>query len=404
MNVLGNLYENVWFISLYNIRHKWSTAFNKEIFGMGILSTQRSESTNNICHNASKPTSTLTESFLGLENVMKAWRKNERDEDFKSEQSATVLAVKSSPVLRQGALVYTRKLYSMFEAELLHGMCGLAVECSATSNLEFYIRNLDNEHTVRPWIVKVDKGNSEITCSCKKFEMMGILCAHTLRVLNHENITKIPDKYILLRWLVHAKRDIYNNYGYKHLKDSQTTTTCLSGLIYRTHVHKFAYRISILTQGDELAENNVLETLRKLTLESEAILNGKNPQEMPMSKKKKTPNKPHNLKDPTKMRSKGVSNARLKGFWEKNNRSKRKDKEVVSSQEAFQPSNPSQFSMSDQYSQEIQLFEDPSLLQGLLLVLQKFVVLLLWWWYVQQRLPRDHRLIDFTSCFSSLQF
>ncbi|XP_020596366.1 protein FAR1-RELATED SEQUENCE 5-like, partial [Phalaenopsis equestris] len=157
MIVLGNLYENAWLISLYNIRHKWSTAFNKDIFGMGILSTQRSESTNNICHNASKPTSTLTESFLGLENVMRAWRRNERDEDFKSEQSAIVPAVKSSPVLRQGALVYTRKLYSMFEAELLHGMCGLAVECSATSNSEFYVRSLDNEHTVRPWVVKVDK-------------------------------------------------------------------------------------------------------------------------------------------------------------------------------------------------------------------------------------------------------
>ncbi|XP_020597382.1 protein FAR1-RELATED SEQUENCE 1-like [Phalaenopsis equestris] len=277
MIVLGNLYENTWLISLYNIRHKWSTAFNKEIFGMGIPSTQRSESTNNICHNASKPTSTLTESFLSLEKVMKAWRKNERDEYFKSERSAIVPAVKSSPVLRQGALVYTRKLYSMFQAELLHGMCGLVVECSTTSNSEFYVRNLDNEHTVRPWIVKVDKA------------------------------------------------------------------TCSSGLIYRTHVHKFAYRISILTQANELAEKNVLETLTKLTLESEAILNGKKPQEMSMSKKKKTPNKPHNLKDPTKMRPNSVSNARLKGFWEKNNRSKRKDKEVVSSQETFQPSNPSQF-------------------------------------------------------------
>ncbi|PKU60072.1 Protein FAR1-RELATED SEQUENCE 5 [Dendrobium catenatum] len=46
---------------LYRIRNKWSTAFNKDYFSMDILSTQRSESTNNVCHDIFKPTSSITE-------------------------------------------------------------------------------------------------------------------------------------------------------------------------------------------------------------------------------------------------------------------------------------------------------------------------------------------------------
>ncbi|XP_020596247.1 protein FAR1-RELATED SEQUENCE 9-like [Phalaenopsis equestris] len=141
----GNLHYNVWLDDLYNIRYRWSTAFNKAIFGMEILSTQRSESTNNICHGVCKPTSSLTECFLGLENVMKSWRRNEKDADFKRSQFVTTLVVKSSPVLRQATLLYTRKLYSMFEGELLHGPCGLAVEVFVESDSEYYVRNLDNQ-------------------------------------------------------------------------------------------------------------------------------------------------------------------------------------------------------------------------------------------------------------------
>ncbi|PKU77322.1 Protein FAR1-RELATED SEQUENCE 5 [Dendrobium catenatum] len=50
-----NLQDHVWLQDLYRIRNKWSTAFNKDCFSMDILSTQRSESTNNVCHGISKP-------------------------------------------------------------------------------------------------------------------------------------------------------------------------------------------------------------------------------------------------------------------------------------------------------------------------------------------------------------
>ncbi|PKU80227.1 protein FAR1-RELATED SEQUENCE 5-like [Dendrobium catenatum] len=79
----GDLHSHDWLKELYKIRHKWSTAYNKTCFNLGILSTQCSESTSNVCHGIFKPTSIITECFLGLEKVMKTWRRNEKDEDFK---------------------------------------------------------------------------------------------------------------------------------------------------------------------------------------------------------------------------------------------------------------------------------------------------------------------------------
>ncbi|XP_028801896.1 protein FAR1-RELATED SEQUENCE 1-like [Neltuma alba] len=50
--------------------------------------------------------------------------------------------------------------------------------------------------------------NSEddtIECSCKKFEFIGILCCHALRVLNLWNKLVIPPRYILNRWTKNAR-------------------------------------------------------------------------------------------------------------------------------------------------------------------------------------------------------
>ncbi|XP_020596745.1 protein FAR1-RELATED SEQUENCE 5-like, partial [Phalaenopsis equestris] len=161
---LGELQSNVWLDKMYSIRHRWLTTFNKDIFGMRILSKQRSESTNNVCHGVAQPTSSFTDCFIGLKIIIKSWRRNEKDEDFKRSQSVRTLIVKINLVLRQVASFYKRNIYSMFEQELLNGLCGFTAEVS----------RLDDEGTRLPLNVLVDKVTCEVTCSCKKFEMMGM--------------------------------------------------------------------------------------------------------------------------------------------------------------------------------------------------------------------------------------
>ncbi|XP_020595597.1 protein FAR1-RELATED SEQUENCE 5-like [Phalaenopsis equestris] len=273
----GNLHNNMWLDALYRIRHNWSTAFNKEIFGMGILSTQRSESTNNVCHGASKPTSSLRDCFLGLENIMKSWRRNKKDEDFKIFQNVITPTVKISPVLRQAATYYTRKLYSMFEEELLHGLYGLTFDSSVESPCKFYVRGLDNQDTSRAWLVTFDRLNCDITCSCKKFEMTGLLCSHFLRILNANNITKIPEKYLLFRWSAKAKKYINNNFEYKHMKNprAQISGTTSRGILFQSHAQKFAYQLINKANENERAKTYIIEILKTGSEGIEDILDGK---------------------------------------------------------------------------------------------------------------------------------
>ncbi|KAL0925416.1 hypothetical protein M5K25_003742 [Dendrobium thyrsiflorum] len=199
------------------IRSKWSTAFNKEYFSMGILSTQRSESTNNVCHGISKPTSFITECFIGLEKIITNWRRNEQDEDHKCSQSEIVPVIRSSSILKQAARFYSRKLYSFFEEEFLQG-----------------------------------KGS-----------------------------------------------------------DSG------SGFIFRNHISRFAYQISTRAQGNELAEQYMLGAMKDMAENIDLLVEGKMTNSNFISKSKSRAAPVSAFKDPQKRRPKGISNARLKGYWEK---------------------------------------------------------------------------------------
>ena len=67
-----------------------------------------------------------------------------------------------------------------------------------------------NEH-----VLKFSTLGDRVNCSCKKFEFVGILCCHALKILDINNIKKIPEQYILNRWTINAK--------VAHIKSSSET-------------------------------------------------------------------------------------------------------------------------------------------------------------------------------------
>ncbi|KAK2972543.1 hypothetical protein RJ640_014267 [Escallonia rubra] len=50
------------------------------------------------------------------------------------------------------------------------------------------------------YVVTRDEENATLSCSCNKFETVGILCGHALKVLDVLDIKYIPETYILKRW------------------------------------------------------------------------------------------------------------------------------------------------------------------------------------------------------------
>ncbi|PKA63990.1 Protein FAR1-like sequence 5 [Apostasia shenzhenica] len=172
----GQLHKHKWLWSLYKCKHKWCTVLNEDIVGLGILSTPRSESTNNICHDISKPTSMLTDCFLGLERMVMRWRQIESEDDFKYNQSLVTPSVLHSPLLKQARNVYTIKIYNIFEKVLLNGAAGhFAIEISTANNAKLF--SVGDFNTKKKYYVTFNIATLEVVCSCRRFETVGLLCS-----------------------------------------------------------------------------------------------------------------------------------------------------------------------------------------------------------------------------------
>ena len=60
-------------------------------------------------------------------------------------------------------------------------------------------------HKLGEYIVSYDIADKTFLCSCRKFEIVGILCCHVLKVFDFLDIKTIPDMYILKKWTRGAK-------------------------------------------------------------------------------------------------------------------------------------------------------------------------------------------------------
>ena len=78
------------------------------------------------------------------------------------------------------------------------------VDCQDTIG----VFEVKEENSEKAHIVWFDHLNSNISCSCKKFESLGILCCQALQVFSIKNLTRIPSQYILKRWTKEANKEM----------------------------------------------------------------------------------------------------------------------------------------------------------------------------------------------------
>jgi hypothetical protein len=89
----------------------------------------------------------------------------------------------------------------------------------------------------------------EISCGCRKFERMGLLCSHALKVFTLQNVDTIPEKYVLKRSTKDARRSMYTL-----AQDDSTQQECTEAeFAYRNRAMHYAYNLIIKSQ--ELEES-----------------------------------------------------------------------------------------------------------------------------------------------------
>ncbi|XP_031106228.1 protein FAR1-RELATED SEQUENCE 6-like [Ipomoea triloba] len=136
---------------LYWTREKWCPAFNKDYFSGGILSSQRSETTNHSISRRLSKTAGLCDFYSSFVGVVSEWRNRENGEDVRCSQGVPTMVMDHIKILSHARDIYTIEIYYLFE-------------------------------------------------DCKLFTETEILCCHCLRILNVHCVSEVPKKYILNRW------------------------------------------------------------------------------------------------------------------------------------------------------------------------------------------------------------
>ncbi|XBI44032.1 hypothetical protein VPH35_108737 [Triticum aestivum] len=109
------------------------------------------------------------------------------------------------------------------------------------------------------YIVHILAEGEELSCECDNFKHTGLLCCHSVKVLDFLGIDKIPSKHILKGWTKDA-RDILPN----HLAHLQRDKISANSITFR-HSNLYAHALVVVKLGDAnpIAYDCAMELLRE---------------------------------------------------------------------------------------------------------------------------------------------
>ncbi|KAL5723738.1 hypothetical protein ACHQM5_007099 [Ranunculus cassubicifolius] len=198
------LVKNRWLLDLFKVRQDWALVYGRDTFCADMTSPHRGKSINRFLKNFVKRKYSVAIFLSCYESAIASKRHKELDEECESMKRTPDLIV-PTPMLKQAAEKYTRAVYDMFETEYKeHLMCKIE-DCGVNGMIcKFEI----TQEGHAKGCVTIDPSSCQVVCSCKKFEFVGILCHHIIKVLYHKNIHDIPSRYILKRWTKDAKTEV----------------------------------------------------------------------------------------------------------------------------------------------------------------------------------------------------
>ncbi|KAK9274132.1 hypothetical protein L1049_018946 [Liquidambar formosana] len=159
--------------------------------------------------------------------------------------------------------VYTGTIFDMFQDEYEKSLLVIVDECFQTRQIYEYRVSLcghSRQHTIT--FTSVD---GTISCSCKNFEFVGILCCHALKVLDDLKMKlMIPERYILKRWTKNARAGFVTDV---HGREIQENHNLEVGARYNNLCNMYVKLVgkgAASREACDLLENNASELCAKL--------------------------------------------------------------------------------------------------------------------------------------------
>ncbi|PIA62014.1 hypothetical protein AQUCO_00200182v1 [Aquilegia coerulea] len=197
------LAKNRWLLDLFKVRQDWALVYGRDTFCADMTTPHRGKSINRFLKSFVRRKYSVAVFLSCYESALASKRHKELEEQCETMKTLPDLFV-PTPMLKQAADKYTHAVFDMFESEYKeHLMC--KIEDCGVNGMICKFEVTQEGHAKGS--VTIDPSSCQVVCSCKKFEFVGILCHHIVKVLYHRNIHDIPSRYILKRWTKEAKTE-----------------------------------------------------------------------------------------------------------------------------------------------------------------------------------------------------
>ncbi|MCL7037455.1 hypothetical protein MKW94_026412 [Papaver nudicaule] len=196
-----NLAKNEWLQDLYLLREKWAQIYVQEYFCAGITTT-KIDGGMNFVKKYFKRTLTLREFVARYEKAVASRREKEKNQDSVSRQTKPDLRI-AWPAVVQAAKRYTTKIFTLFQEEYVRTLDLFVESLGEDGTLCTY--RVSSFENIKLRTVTFNSSDNIVKCSCKKFESMGILCSHALKILHTRRLPDLPLQYYLNRWTRDAR-------------------------------------------------------------------------------------------------------------------------------------------------------------------------------------------------------
>nr|GMC88176.1 protein FAR1-RELATED SEQUENCE 9 [Ipomoea batatas] len=197
------LMDNEWLQSMYNARHHWVPIYLRDTFFGESFYGEDSDAMNSFFDGILSVSTTIQLLTKLYEKGITSWHEKELKADFDTNNSTPILKT-PSPMEKQAANLYTRRIFMKFQAELVETLANPATKIDDSGTTTTYrVSKFGEEHKAHT--VRFNDLEMKANCSCLMFEFSGIICRHVLSVFRAKNVLTLPSQYILKRWTRDAK-------------------------------------------------------------------------------------------------------------------------------------------------------------------------------------------------------
>ncbi|XP_078156057.1 protein FAR1-RELATED SEQUENCE 5-like [Carex rostrata] len=203
-----NMQDNKHLDLMFRTREKWVPAYFRGTFFADMSTSQRSESANAVLKLWTDSHTSIYKFVMQFSKMVEGIFAKEDEEDFRSCTEQPQLW-SFDPIEVEARRVYTRKIYSLFK-NLFRQSTSFNIH-EVEKDALYEVKRIHDPTTsnwkICVYQVRVNKANTEISCNCRGFEFQGLLCSHSLKIMQNLGMRLHP-RYVLQRWTKEANEGL----------------------------------------------------------------------------------------------------------------------------------------------------------------------------------------------------